>query len=101
MGARHRAVGSGAAGDDPRRAGARPDRRLRPNLSESPEDVLSHATRRLPIVILVVLGLSIVACAPTTPSASPSLAAPTTAPTAAATASSAAPTATVAPSATP
>jgi hypothetical protein len=62
---------------------------------------LSHATRRLPIVILVVLGLSIAACAPTTPSASPSIAAPTTAPSAVVTASPAAPTATVAPSLTP
>lgn len=62
---------------------------------------MSHATRRLPIVILVILGLSIAACGPTTPSASPSAAAPTTAPSAAETASPAAPSATVVPSVTP
>ena len=64
---------------------------------------MSHATRRLPIVILAILGLSIAACAPTTPSASPLTAAPSSSPSAApaVTASPAAPTASVAPSATP
>jgi hypothetical protein len=62
---------------------------------------LSHTTRRLPFVGLVILGLSIAACGPTTPSASPSSAAPSAAPSAPATASPAAPTATVAPSPTP
>ncbi len=62
---------------------------------------MSHPTRRLPIVILLILGLSIAACAPTTPSASPWTAAPTTAPSAAVTASPAAPTASVVPSAAP
>src|SRR6187549_3649729 len=103
MGARHRAVGSGAAADDPRRAGARPDRRIRPDLSQSPEDVLSHATRHLPIVILAIFGLSIAACGPSTPSASPVTAAPSSTPSAAAavTASPAAPTVTVTPTVTP
>jgi hypothetical protein len=62
---------------------------------------LSHATRRLPIVILVILGLSIAACRPTTPSASPSTAAASPAPTVAATASPTAPTATAIPTLTP
>jgi hypothetical protein len=62
---------------------------------------LNHTTRRLPIVGLAILGLSIAACGPTTPSASPSSAAPSVAPTAPATATPAAPTATVAPSPTP
>jgi len=62
---------------------------------------LSHTTRRLPIVGLAILGLSIAACGPTTPSASPSSAAPSVAPSAPATATPAAPTATVAPSPTP
>ena len=35
VGARHRGVGRGATGDDPRRARARPGRRLRPDLPES------------------------------------------------------------------
>jgi len=61
---------------------------------------LSHATRHLPIVILAILGLSIAACGPSTPSASPVTAAPSSTPSAAAavTASPAAPGATVTPS---
>ena len=62
---------------------------------------MSHATRRLPIVSLAILGLSIAACGPTTPSASPSTAAATSAPSTAPTASPAAPTATISPAVTP
>ena len=64
---------------------------------------MSHATRRLPIVSLAILGLSVAACAPATPSASPSTAAPSSTPSATATttASPAAPTATVTPAVTP
>ncbi len=62
---------------------------------------MSHATRRLPIVTLVILGLSLAACGPAAPSATPSTAAPSAAPSVAVTASPAAPTATVVPSATP
>ena len=62
---------------------------------------MSNATRRLPIVNIAILALSIAACGPTAPSASPSTAAPSPAPSAAATASPSAPTATVVPAATP
>ena len=62
---------------------------------------MSHATRRLPIVGLVILGLSLAACGPTTPSPSPSSAAPSAVPSVAVTASPAAPTATALPSPTP
>jgi hypothetical protein len=61
---------------------------------------LTHATHRLPIGILVILGLSIAACGPTTPTASPSTAAASSAPSAAATASPA-PTPTITPAVTP
>jgi hypothetical protein len=62
---------------------------------------LSHATRHLPIVGLLILGLSIAACGPTTPSAAPSTAAPSAVPSLSVTASPAAPTATVVPSSAP
>jgi hypothetical protein len=62
---------------------------------------LSHTTRRLAIVGLVIFGLSFAACGPTAPSASPSSAAPSVAPSAPATATPAAPTASVVPSSTP
>ena len=62
---------------------------------------MSHPTRRLPIVFLAILELSIAACGPTVPSASPSAAAATSAPTAIVTPSSVAPTATVAPTPVP
>jgi hypothetical protein len=62
---------------------------------------LNHATRRLPIIVLAIAGLSVAACGSTAPSASPSVAATPAAPTAVATASPAAPPASIAPSATP
>src|SRR6476620_117428 len=101
MGARHRAVGRGTAGDDPRRARARPRCRIRPDIPQFPEDALINATRRQPIIVLALVGLFAAACGPTAPSASPSTAAASSAPSASVTDSPAAPTATTAPTVTP
>src|SRR5258705_6383893 len=100
MGARHRAVGRGAAGDDPRRDGAGPDRRIRPDIPQSPEDALTSATRHLPIVVLALVALCVAACGSTAPTAAPSTSATPPAASLVPTASPA-PTATVTPTATP
>ena len=61
---------------------------------------MNHATRRLPIVILALVGLSVAACGSTAPTAAPSTAATPPVASLAPTASPA-PTATVTPTATP
>lgn len=62
---------------------------------------MTHATRRLPIIFLVIVGLSATACRSATPSLAPPSAATSSAPSAVAPASPTSPTATIAPTVAP